>query len=168
MITEDQLATTSLAVTYEFEPSKHIIGDLSGLIAEFSENLVGAFYPRTVGRKVNVVVTELFTNAVMHNSDGSRRIRVSLRLDGDTLSVAVCNAATAQQGESVRALVERACSADDARTLLARTIRERRAAGELGGLGLIRLVAENKFGLAASQENDEICVEARFSIGGTA
>lgn len=166
MITDQELATTAITMSYELEPAGHIVGDLNGLVAEFCERFVGAFYPRTVSRKANVVITELFTNAVNHNADPASRISFGLSLDGDELSVSVSNAASEESIQLVRTTIDRVAAADDPRGVLARTIRDRRDEGQPGGLGLIRLMVENRFRLHASAKENVLTVQASFPLGG--
>lgn len=168
MVNEQELATTAISVTYELEPTRNIVGDLSGLIGTFCDSLVGAFYERSVSRKANVVVTELFNNAVAYNCDDGSKIRVRLSVDGDSMSVRVRNRASGEQCAQVKARIAAMRAATDPRQLLADTIRERRRHQLPGGLGLLRLVAENKFSLAARDRAGTLEVEARIRLGGAA
>ena len=65
MITQEELATTNINMRYDLSPVKNIIGDLSGLLGNFSDELIGAFYPKNVSKKANIVITELVNNAVV-------------------------------------------------------------------------------------------------------
>ena len=59
MITQQELATTNISMRYDLSPIRNIIGDLSGLLGNFSDELIGAFYPKTVSKKANIVISEL-------------------------------------------------------------------------------------------------------------
>ena len=168
MVTETDLATTRIAMSYELEPTRNVVGDLSGLVGEFCEHFVAAFYPRGVSRKANVVVTELFTNAVMHESSGDSTIRVDLTLEDGQMAVRVKNAATPEQCRLVRSRVRTLNDASNPRQILADTIRHRHSHRLQGGLGLMRLVAENKFSLSAKCRNGILTVQARIDLGGLA
>ena len=50
--------------------------------------------------------------------------------------------------------------------LLGETLRARRADRLKGGLGLLRLVSENRFRLAARYEQEHLTVYAVFPLGG--
>ena len=92
MVTEEQLARTNISLQYDLEPSKNVIGDLSGLLGGFFDELLGAFYPRTVSKKANVAVTELFNNAIENSADAEGKIRLKLAIDGDRLVTLVAAA----------------------------------------------------------------------------
>jgi hypothetical protein len=165
-ISEEKLATTRISVTYELEPTENIVGDLSGLIGQFCDSFVGAFYPRVVSRKANVVVTELFNNAVAHNTDGNSRIRVSLGLVDGSMKVRVMSAATPDQADELKYRLAEMRDAADQRAMLAHTIRDRHARKLAGGLGLMRLVVENKFSLSSKYRDGELTMEAQLDLGG--
>lgn len=167
MVTEKDLATTALSVSYELEPTRNIVGDLSGLTGGFCNSLVGAFYPRNIARKANVVVTELFNNAVAYNSNGTSRISVRLSIADGALKVRVQNAATQAQCARVKAHLAAIRAAADPRKLLGDTIRLRHREKLPGGLGLIRLHVENKFSVTARSRGGTLTVEASIPVGGT-
>ena len=74
MITPEELATTNINMRYELSPMKNIIGDLSGLLGNFSDEFIGAFYPKNISKKANIVITELVNNAVVNSADGDSKI----------------------------------------------------------------------------------------------
>jgi hypothetical protein len=166
MVTEQELATTNIAMRYDLSPTRNITGDLTGLLGGFCDELVGAFYPRNIGKKANIVLTELFNNAVTNNTDGDSRIVLELQVNRERLWIRVMNVVRRSQYRKVKAYVKRINSAEDPRRLLADTIRERRKDRLKGGLGLIRLVAENKFSLSARYRAPFLIVECQFSLGG--
>jgi hypothetical protein len=147
-------------------PSKNIIGDLSGLIGHFCEELIGSFYTRNISRKANIVITELFNNAVENSTDGESNIILELEINEDILIIRVKNVAERGQFESVKAHIDKINSATDKRKLLADTIRARRKKQLQGGLGLIRLVAENKFDVSVEYSSPYIVIESQFPLGG--
>jgi hypothetical protein len=57
-------------------------------------------------------------------------------------------------------------STGDLRKLLAETIRERRKDRLRGGLGLIRLAAENKFTLSARYRAPYLVIDSHIGLGG--
>jgi hypothetical protein len=166
LITEEDLATTKIRLRYDFSPTKNIIDDLSGLIGRFCEELIGSFYARNISRKANIVITELLNNAVENSSDENGNIAIELEIDETALAIRVKNMAKPEQYEKVKSHVDKINSATDTRKLLADTIRARRNNHLKGGLGLIRLVAENKFRVSVVYERPFITIESLFPLGG--
>jgi hypothetical protein len=166
MITQEELATTTISMRYDLSPIKNIIGDLSGLLGNFSDELIGAFYPKTVSKKANIVITELVNNAVDNSADGNSKVILEIMIDKDLLHIRVSNAAKRSQYKKVRDHIEMINSAEDLRKLLAETIRERRKDRLKGGLGLIRLAAENKFTLSAHYRAPYLVIDSQIGLGG--
>lgn len=166
MITQEELATTNISMRYDLSPIKNIIGDLSGLLGNFSDELLGAFYPRTVSKKANIVITELVNNAVVNSADGNGRIILEIMIDKDLLRIRVSNAASRAQYKKVKEHIKMINTAGDLRKLLAETIRERRHDRLKGGLGLIRLAAENKFTLSAHYRAPYLVIDSQIGLGG--
>lgn len=150
---ERQLATTCVSLNYSFSPLEYILCDLSGIIGNFCQELIGAFYPRIISKRANILVSELVNNVLQNTTDPRSRMDLGLRVDGQALHIRVRNAATPEQYARVRAHVDMIHSAEDLRKLMRDTIRERRRLKEKGGLGLIRLVAENKSALTVDYED---------------
>lgn len=166
MIDEQELATTRISLSCEIAPVKNIVGDIAGLIGNFCEELVASFYSRNVSRKANIVVTELMTNSVDNFTDGESSVSVSVAIDKDQLKLRVANAASWEQYQEVKEHVDAIMNSEDAKLLMARTIRRRRKEQLKGGLGLIRLVAENKFSLDVEYEEPYIIVHSVVPVGG--
>ncbi len=166
MITEQELASTNITMRYELAPSKNLVGDLSGLIGNFCDEFIGSFYPRAISKKANIVITELFNNAVENNIDGDSRITLELRINREALWIRVMNAADRRQYRAVREQVRKIRRSQDPKRLLAETIRSRRKDRLPGGLGLIRLAAENKFQLAVRYRAPYLIVESQIGLGG--
>jgi hypothetical protein len=165
MITEEILRKTNISFTYIISPVKNVICDLSAMIGNFCEDAVGSFYPTKVGKKANVVVTELLNNALENINDGNSKIGLKLTIDENRLIIRVINVVTVQQFESVRHQVEKINSSADIKKVLKERIHERRKDRLKGGLGLIRLVAENKFKLSVGYKKPYLIMESQFSLG---
>lgn len=166
MITEEDLAKTRISMRYDFSPIRNIIGDLSGLTGHFCEELIGSFYAKNISRKANIVVTELLNNAIKNNVDGDSNIVVEVEINEERLLIRVKNVVHKEQFEKVKAHVDMINSSKDKKKLLADTIRRRRKVRLKGGLGLIRLVAENKFRISVDYGNPFLIVESQFLLGG--
>jgi len=166
MITQEELATTVISMRYDLSPKRNIIGDLSGLLGNFSDELIGAFYPKNVSKKANIVITELVNNAVVNSTDGDSKVTLEILIKKDLLRIKVTNAAKRSQYRKVRDHIKMINSTGDLRTLLAETIRERRKDRLRGGLGLIRLAAENKFTLSAGYRAPYLTIDSQIGLGG--
>ncbi len=165
-VTEKDLTNTCISTRYELSPVRNFIGDLSGLLASFADELIGAFFPRIISKKANIVITELVNNAIVNTADEHSKIVLETGIDRESLVIRVTNVAAPEQYEAVRSRIERISTSDDPRKLLAATIRERRKERLRGGLGLIRLAAENKFELSAMYDAPYLTVESRIALGG--
>jgi hypothetical protein len=166
VITQEELATTNISVRYDLSPMRNIIGDLSGLLGNFSDELIGAFYPKNVSKKANIVITELVNNAVVNSTDGDSKVTLEIIINHDRLRIRVTNAAKRSQYRKVKDHIKMINSTGDLRKLLADTIRERRKDRLRGGLGLIRLAAENKFRLSAGYRAPYLTVDSQIGLGG--
>jgi hypothetical protein len=166
MVTQEDLATTNISMRYDISPKRNIIGDLSGLLGTFSDELIGAFYPKTVSKKANIVITELVNNAVVNSPEGDSKITLEIMIDRHLLRIRVTNAAERSQYKKVRKHIKMINSTRDLRQLLAETIRERRKDRLRGGLGLIRLAAENKFTLSTHYRAPYLIIDSQIGLGG--
>ena len=167
MVTEEDLQKTNISFTYKISPVKNIICDLSAMIGEFCEELIGSFYPRNISKKSNVVITELINNAIENINDEESDIGLSVKISENLLFISVMNVADHDQYQVVKSHIDTINSSKNVRKLLRETIRERRNERLKGGLGLIRLVAENKFRLSAGYKEPYLIVRSQFSLGGS-
>ena len=166
MITEEELQKTNISFNYTISPVKNIICDLSAIIGNFCEETIGSFFPRNVSKKANIVITELINNALENCNDSDSQIGLKLHVDESKLIIKVVNPVEEEQYEHVRAHVDRINNTENIRALLRRTILERRKDRLKGGLGLIRLVAENKFKLTVDYRKPYLIVESQYVLGG--
>jgi hypothetical protein len=166
VVTEEQLATTSITMRYDLSPVGNIVADLSGLLGMFSDELIGAFYPKTVSKKANIVITELVNNAIVNSTDRDGKVTLEIEINKDILRIQVTNAADSAQYQKVKRHIDTINSAGDLRELLAHTIRERRKDRLRGGLGLIRLAAENKFQLSVRYSAPYLVIDTKIGLGG--
>jgi hypothetical protein len=163
---EPTRSTTRLGVSLRVAPLGDIRGNLATLLGESLPTLLGMFYPPAIGKKANVAVTELIQNVVENVVDPSSELQLELRVDAEALEVQVRNKATPAQFEAVRARVDALAQAADPKRLLGETLRARRADRLKGGLGLLRLVSENRFQLTARYEHEHLTVFAAFPLRG--
>lgn len=158
--------TTSVGWSLSVAPLGDIRGNLAATLGESLGGLLGMFYPPTLCKKANVVVTELIQNVIDNAADPTSGVRLDLRIDRDTLQVEVTNKATAEQFAVVKDRVEQIAAAPDPKRLFAETLRSRRVQRLRGGLGLIRLVSENRFRLSASYAGEHLTMQAILSLRG--
>lgn len=166
MITEEDLQKTNISLSYSISPVQNIICDLSALIGDFCEELIGSFYTRVVSKKANVVITELLNNAIENILDKDSGIILNVKINEKRLLIEVMNVVNRKQYEKVKAQVKKINSANNIRELLRETIQQRRGKRLKGGLGLIRLVAENKFDISVDYKEPFLIVESHISLGG--
>lgn len=166
MITEEDLQKTNISLSYSISPVQNIICDLSALIGDFCEELIGSFYTRVVSKKANVVITELLNNAIENMLDKDSGIILNVKINEDRLLIEVMNVVNRKQYEKVKAQVQKINSANNIRELLKETIQQRRNKRLKGGLGLIRVVAENKFNISVDYKEPLLIVESHISLGG--
>lgn len=166
MITEEDLQKTNISLSYSISPVQNIICDLSALIGDFCEELIGSFYTRVVSKKANVVITELLNNAIENILDKDSGIILNVKINEKRLLIEVMNVVNRTQYEKVKAQVQKINSANNIRELLKETIHQRRNKRLKGGLGLIRVVAENKFDISVDYKEPFLIVESQISLGG--
>jgi len=166
MIDDADMATTELALSCRIAPLKNVVGDIGSIISGYSSELVSAFYPPLVSCKVDAALTELIQNVLKNFIDGDSGITIELHLVDQNLTVRVSSVATLEQFLTVRSTVDSLKSAASPRELLKTTIRERRKERQKGGVGLLRLVAENRFDLAVKFEKSVLTVESHIALGG--
>jgi hypothetical protein len=156
----------NVAFAIEIGPLSAVVGDLPTVVAEFSLSLVALFYPMTLAKKANVVVTELVQNIVENVAEPTSDGAIKLAIDGRDLVISVSNIANEEAYAKVRAKIAALGTPAEAKKLLAATIRERRPQRLKGGLGLIRLVAENRFTLSCDHKDGRLTVTARYPLEG--
>jgi hypothetical protein len=159
---EKNHSQTSVGASIYITPIDHITGDVAGLLANFLDALLVRFYPRRICQKVNVVVSELVTNVIQHGSERDSEVRLDLNIDPERLLIKVSNRVTPEEYQAVKAVFDEIFAAEDPRELFARTVRARRNDNRRGGLGLIRLTAENKFHLSTQYDEGVLVVQASF------
>lgn len=158
--------STRMGVSFRVAPLGDIRGNLATLLGESLPALIGMFYPPSVGKKANVAVTELIQNVVENIVDPDSELQLDLRVDAEAIEVQVRNKATQTQYEAVRDRIDAVAQTADPRRLLGETLRARRADRLKGGLGLLRLVSENRFRLSARYEQEHLTVYAVFPLRG--
>ena len=159
-----KLATTRIRATFTVEPVGNIVGDVAGLWGDSLLQLLQMFYPAPVCKKTNVVVTELVTNVLENIAFPESGMKLDVSVDGAVLAIEVSNRVTPDQYASVQARLDRLGTSEEARKLLAQTIKERRVARAKGGLGFMRLVSENKFKVSARYTDGILKVLAEYSL----
>lgn len=168
MIEENELAKTNICVSYTISPFKNVICDLSGIIGNFIQELLGAFYPRQISKKANTVLTELINNVLENVTVGKSEIGVDLKINQENLTIRVRNYATKAQFQKVKEHIDKINSTANIKDLLKETIHSRKSEHLKGGLGLIRLVAENKFSISVDYNEKYLTIESQIALGGLA
>jgi hypothetical protein len=148
-------------------PVCNILGDISGLIADWAMSVLAMFYSSPVGKKANVALSELITNVLENISSPGGLLQVRLHIDGERLMIAVTNDTPKSQADNVRQRIEELNATANPRKLFADTIRARRGQQLKGGIGLMRLVVENKFKLSTDYDGELLTVRAEYQLEAT-
>jgi hypothetical protein len=157
---------TKVGLSLSLAPLGDVRGNLAATLGESLGGVLAMFYPSTLCKKANIVVTELVQNVIENVQDPASEMRLDVQIDSDTLQVEVTNKATAEQFAAVKDRVEKLSAADDPKRLFAETLRARRMQRLRGGLGLLRLVSENRFRLSARYAGERLTMQAIFSLRG--
>lgn len=165
MITEQDLPSTRIGISCTVEPVNHVVCDLSGILGRFSEDLLKAFYPPVVAKRANIVITELVNNVFENMQFPDSAMELEITVDSDTLVIKVTNAADEVRYAKVADHVQAIHDAQDVKQLMRQTIRDRRVGRQKGGIGLMRLVAENKFQISTEFLDGQMTVESRLALG---
>lgn len=153
-----------VSASFVFGPLGGVNGNLAAVLAESLGLLLGLFYPPVLCKKANIVVTELVQNVMENVRFPESDVRVALEVDPGRVVVRVSNRVTPEQEAAVRGRLAELSSAEAAKKLFTETIRARRAQRLKGGIGLMRLVSENKFQLEQDYDGQELTVCARFEL----
>ncbi len=159
-----RLAKTQFRSTLSLSPAGNVTGDLAGILGGYLLDLMGMFYERILCRRVNVAVTELVTNALSHALTVEAELRVDVCVDAEALVVEVSSKVDDAQYAEVEARVRQISDSADVRGLLRDTIHHRRARQLEGGLGLLRLASENRFGLSLRRDGETMTIRAEHAL----
>lgn len=157
---------TRIDLAISVGPLGNVVGNIATVLGDALLPLLAMFYPPPLCKKANVVMTELVQNVMENLVDRSADVRVQLAIDGAALVVAVTNKVTPEQRAAVEARIGTLAALEDPKKLFAETLRARRVQRLRGGLGLMRLVSENKFRLSTHCEHDHLTVRAEFPLRG--
>ena len=158
--------TTCVGLSLSLAPLGDVRGNLAATLGESLGGVLAMFYPMTLCKKAHIGVTELVQNVIENVQDPGSEMRLDVKIDNESLQVEVTNKATAEQFEAVKDRVEKLTAAEDPKRLFAETLRSRRMQRLRGGLGLLRLVSENRFRLSARYAGERLTMQAIFSLRG--
>jgi hypothetical protein len=122
----------------------------STVVAAAYASVLGELTTRAVSKKIDVLASELVGNVLEHSTGKKAPLRVDLQTRPGFLQLRVTNRVSASVCDRIKRHVATIRRAADPKTLMAETMETRRAKGQMGGLGLIRLVAETKATLSVS------------------
>lgn len=129
--------------------------------------LLAVALPPPFPSRLSAALIELVTNAAEHcEASAGPGVRVEVYRRAGVCGVAVSNPSAPGSLDALRARLEALSEAGSPKELLARTLRERRAARLKGGVGLLRLVAECGFELSVSEEHHWLTVRAEQALPG--
>ena len=160
----ETVSPTIIETMVAIRPLRNIMGDVAGLLGESVMSLLLMFYPPPLCKKANIVISELVTNVLENVFDPDSGFVLKLSLLSDSLVISVQNKVPKEIAEKMLARVAKIAAVADPRKLLAETIRERRQSRLKGGLGLLRLVAENKFSITSDYQDGLLTVRADYRL----
>lgn len=166
-VEKESQPATAIGASLSMSPIGQMTREASETIATFLESLLGSYYSKRIGGKVNVGVTELLANVIQHASSRDGGVQVSLTIDSGQLVIGVRNRTTPEEYQNVKAILDKIGAAEAPDELFVETISANRASRRPGGLGLIRLVVESKFHLQLQYEEDVLLIEATFPLSGS-
>jgi len=165
-LTEQDLATTQIAMSCTLSPIKHVVCDLSSIIGNYVEQMLLAFYPKIVGKRANIVITELVNNVLENKLNPDSALGVDVEIDAEQLVIRIKNEVPQEVYDEVKQHIDEINGTDDLRAMLKATIKARRKQRAKGGLGLMRLTLENKFKLSADYQQGYMVVATTLALGG--
>lgn len=135
---------TRVTLHFVIQPLKNIKYGIGGILGNFNADFIARFFTVNIGRKINVIVSELVNNVIENVYDKKGKIDVKIDVDPEKIKVTVKNKVDKKQYEYVKEQLAAIKKSKDIKKLLKDTIKDRRKKKLKGGLGLIRLTSETK------------------------
>jgi hypothetical protein len=157
---------TNITFSIEFSPLENIKHNLSEKLGDFNAELLNFFYSRSISKKVNIIISELFNNIIENTADKSSKAVLDINVKEQNIQIKVKNKVTQDQYKKVKEHIDLINSNSNPSKFLYETIKLRRQHNLKGGLGLIRLVSEEKANLDTQYNNSYLTIIANLSIKG--
>ena len=141
-------------LSYQFGPIKDIRHIISEVMGNFNEELFKIFYSRIISKRINTIISELINNVLANTKDKDSYFGVKISTFDNQVKIVVKNRVTLQQYNLVKKHVKMINNYSTPKKLLEKTIKERRQKELRGGLGLIRIVSEERVKLQVRYFNN--------------
>jgi hypothetical protein len=131
-------------LSYQFGPIKNVRHIISEIMGNFNEELFKTFYSKIISKRINTIISELINNVLANTKDKESFFSVKISSFENELKITVKNKVTLKQYNLVKDHVKKINNHNSPKKLLEETIKHRRQKELRGGLGLIRIVSEEK------------------------
>jgi hypothetical protein len=135
---------SKINLSYQFEPVKDVRYTISEIMGNFNAELLKTFFSKVISKRVNIIISELINNVLANTKDKNSLFSVKICSYENEIKIIVKNHVTLKQFKFVKEHIKMINDHNSPKKLLAETIKERREKGLTGGLGLIRIVSEEK------------------------
>jgi hypothetical protein len=157
---------TIVSFSYKIAPLKNVHYEITGILGNINESLISNLYENNIGKKVNIVLSELMNNAIGNVHDKESEVTLHINIQPESLEIQVINAVSEQRYLDIKSHLEKIKIEKDHKQMMAQTIRRKQADRQQGGLGLIRLAAENKALLSVSynKKSSYMTIKSKINI----
>lgn len=141
---------TEIGFSFSIFPLGNAQYDLSGKLGNFHRDYIREFFPEILGKRADVIISELLSNVLENTADKKSKCTVSVKLSSKMMLIKVKNVVEPWQFDNLRAHLKMIKRTHNVNKLMSDAITYRRSQGLKGGLGLIRLASECKARLSVS------------------
>ena len=135
---------SKINLSYQFEPVKDARYIISEIMGNFNAELFKIFFSKIISKRINTIISELINNVLANTIDKNSYFCVKIKSHENEIKIIVKNSVTLEQFKLVKDHIKMINEHNSPKKLLEETINERRTKGLKGGLGLIRIVYEEK------------------------
>ena len=115
-------------------------------------------------KRIRVITTELFQNAIQHGTSPTSSVNLSLKGGNELVVVSVKNIVKPDTATAVQERIKKIMESEDIRAYLRKTIEDRRSRDLRGGIGLIRMRSENDAALSSKYDGRHLTISAVVSL----
>ena len=146
---------SKINLSYQFAPIKDTRYIISEIMGNFNAELFKIFFSKVISKRINTIISELINNVLANTIDKSSYFSVKIYSSENEIRIIVKNNVTLEQFKLVKEHIKMINVHNSPKKLLEEIIKERRAKGLTGGLGLIRIVSEEKAKVQVRYNNND-------------
>lgn len=163
---QENYPKADINVSYTFSSIMNITYSISSILGNFNSEIINGFYPKLISKRVNIIISELVNNVIDYMAINKSGIVLKMKVISDKVIIQVSNKVRYKQYLKVKKHIEEINKSKDIKYLFYETIKKRRSNGLKGGLGLIRLVSENKSSLNVNynKNNSIMTITSKFNL----